>query len=301
MKKNTGITLITLTIIIVVLLVVASIVFIIINTNKRDNILEDISDLRTETKYSNQEKEDSEVDYESIAIQAEEKLSSTYTTNNQEVYKVDYECYATVDRNSIKYTNEYSTNDNDYYYVMVGTVTNSETGIVLGKYLIRCKWDDKNKIITDYGDNSRAIIVLNLYEEAIMNVTLETRGFFYIPKDQYKNDELWSTEKLDKSTFKDIIFKIKKIHYYNYQYSSVKNESKFDEFKNPQLLILNNLTNGNEIVVHLVQIVTDDELNSAINLTNYLNSDLYIANDNRMNDLIEYSKNLGLYYEETLK
>lgn len=239
----------------------------------------------------------SKSDLELIAIQAEQKLTETFTVNYNEAFKINNKYYATVDKNSIEYTKEYS--NNEYYYVMNATVRNSHTNIVVGKYLIRCKWDEENKKITNYGDNSKIIIITNIYEEAILKAT-KSIGIFYIEKDQYKKDILWDTSKLDINNFKTILNELDKINYYNYEYSSVENESYFNEMKKNQSDIIKKLLSVKEINIYTVQIITNNELESATSLTKYINSNLYIADDDNFNNLIEYSKELGLFSKETL-
>lgn len=248
---------------------------------------------------SNNEDKDnasSNVNFELMATQAEKKLGETFTTNYTEAFNVNYQYYATVDKESIKYTNEYS--NGDYYYIMVGTVKNSSTNIAVGKYLIRCKWDKSTNEIVDYGDNSKIMIMLNIYEKAISKVT-DGVGTFYIDKNQYKNEILWDTTKLDKTDFNTIFNEVDKVNYYC-EYSDKKDEEYFNQMKQNQNDIIKKLLNSKEITIYVVQIVTNNELESATSLTKYINSNLYIADDTNFNNLIDYSKNLGLFYEETL-
>ena len=52
--------------------------------------------------------------------------------------------------------------------------------------------------------------------------------------------------------------------------------------------------------MHIAQLITDNELTTATELTDFINSDLYIAKDENWNKIMEYSKNHGLYYSESL-
>lgn len=278
----------------------------IVNEYGKDKVLDDFKPNLTNKELlylpqivsDNQENtSESKVDFELIAHQAEQKLKESFTVNYNEAFNVNNQYYATVDKDSIRYTNEYS--NGEYYYVMIGTVRNLSTNIIMGKYLIRCKWDSATNKIKDYGDNSKIIIITNLYEEAILKGTKST-GLFYIEKDQYKKDILWDTSKLDKSNFKNILNQLDKINYYNYEYSSVKSESYFNEMKAQQEEIIKKLLSVKEINIYTVQIVTSNELEIATSLATYINSNLYIANDDNFNNLLEYSKDIGLFSQKVL-
>lgn len=261
------------------------------------NVKESNTDNAEETvkNSSNAAKDDSDK-FELIAAQAEKRLSETFTTNYDEAFSVSYGYYATVDRGSIRYTNEYS--DGDNYYVMHATVKNSSTDISIGKYLIRCKWDEKTNSIIEYGDNSRMMIVLKVYEEAIYKSSGDV-GVFYIPKEEYKKAIMWNTEKINKDTFATVN-ELDKLMYYCYELSSVKSEKSFESFKSMHIGFLEKLFKVKKLDAYAVQIVTDNELQSSVDLLDYLDSELYLANDDNMNDLIEYSRDLGIFYETTL-
>lgn len=304
-KLKKGIALFTIIFIIIILLVLGVVLFftvkhftidndVLSNAGAKEESTETLKDTPNSTVSNN---ETTATKYELMASQAEKKLSETFTTNHNEAFNNNYKYYATVDRDNIRYTNEFS--EGEYYYVMIGTVRNSSTNLIVGKYLIRCKWDEKTNSIIEYGDNSKVILLLNVYEEVIYRVS-GSIGVFYIDKEQYKKDILWDTSKINKNSFNEVLNNIDKLNYYYYEQVSTKNQTYFDEMKSEQIEIIKKLLKTREIKVYIVQIVTNNELASAVSLTEYLNSELYVANDENMKNLIDYSKKLGLYYEDTL-
>lgn len=229
--------------------------------------------------------------------QVEKKFNEGFTYNYNTAYNTNGSYIVSVDANSINYTNEYSQNDS--YYVMTVTVKGASTNIVIGKYLARCKWDSNSKIITDYGDNSRLIIITNVYEEALSKSSSGI-GTLFIAKDQYKKDALWKTDALDSNNFKTVLADVDEINYYYYEYAKQQDETQFESMKKTQTKYLRTIVESKKINIHIAQLITDNELAIATELTDFINDDLYIAKDENWNKLIEYSKNHGLYYSETL-
>ena len=87
---------------------------------------------------------------------------------------------------------------------------------------------------------------------------------------------------------------------YTDKYYSSKDESYFEEIKKKQIENIKKVIKGTDVTIHISEIITDDELSTANELTKYINSELYIANDDNLNKLIEYSKQSELYYTETI-
>ena len=87
---------------------------------------------------------------------------------------------------------------------------------------------------------------------------------------------------------------------YTDKYYSSKDESYFEEIKKKQIENIKKVIKGTDVTIHISEIITDDELSTANELTKYINSELYIANDDNLNNLIEYLKKSGLYYTETI-
>ena len=196
------------------------------NVSEKDLMLKN-SETASSTKKTNSNTF-TNADKKMMIEQVEEKFNEGFTYNYNIAHSISGSYIVSVDANSINYTNEYS--QNDYYYVMTVTVKSASTNIIIGRYLARCKWDSSSKKITNYGDNSRLIIITNVYEEALSKSSSGI-GTLFVAKNQYKKDALWKTDKLDSDSFKKVLADVDEINYYYYEYAKQQDETQFENMK----------------------------------------------------------------------
>ncbi len=231
-----------------------------------------------------------------IIAQVEEKLSENYTKIFNKANGVNYDYVGIVDVETFVHSSEYSSDPDDFYYLMEATIKNSSTGFIMSKVMARCKWNSETELIYDYGDTSRLSVFFGVVEEVIEGLH-QGHGFMYLPQDQFSKDEAWNTDVFELKDFSKVASNFK-LEYLYYEMLANKNEDYLQTMKNAQIADLKRIIEFDELDMHIVEVITTDDLSTSFKIAENLGSSVRIGDNYAWQDFLEYVQNLGIYTDE---